>query len=98
MKVKDYLNQGINVQLVVSAVDLKQLFNDWQDERDQQLIATSNDNDGLLSADEVAEKFGVTRVTLWRWEKAGYLVPVKIGRKGFYKQSDVRNLLNNRED
>lgn len=27
--------------------------------------------------------------TLWRWEKAGYLTPVKIGVKVFYRQSDI---------
>ena len=31
--------------------------------------------------------------TLWRWEKAGYLTPVKIGVKVFYRQSDIAGII-----
>lgn len=31
--------------------------------------------------------------TLWRWEKAGYLTPVKIGVKVFYRRSDIDQII-----
>lgn len=93
MSIMEIMNQGNNVQLVVNATDLKELFMTWQDERDSQLHAVKEVEDVSLSADEVAAKLKVTKVTLWRWEKSGYLVPKKIGRKPFYLQSQVDSLL-----
>lgn len=90
MTIAEMMNQGNNVQLVVNAADLKELFMTWQDERDSQLQEVE---DVSLSADEVAAKLKVTKVTLWRWEKSGYLVPRKIGRKPFYLRSQVERLL-----
>jgi len=86
---------GTNVQLVVSLVDLKELFNEWQDERDALKPAPKEDK--LLTADETAEALGVTSVTLWRWAKMGYLKPSKAGRKTFYWQSDIDKLLARKE-
>lgn len=31
--------------------------------------------------------------TLWRWEKAGYLSPVRIGGKVFYRRSDIDGII-----
>ena len=46
----------------------------------------------FLSVDEVAEELEVTRPTLWRWNKIGYLQPVKVGRKCLYRLSDINSL------
>jgi hypothetical protein len=35
--------------------------------------------------------------TLWRWEKAGYLTPVKIGVKVFYRRSAIDALIKSNE-
>ena len=35
--------------------------------------------------------------TLWRWEKAGYLTPVKIGVKVFYRRSDIDAIIKSNE-
>ena len=93
MNITEIMNQGNNVQLVVNATDLKELFLKWQDEKENQLHAVQEVDDCLLSADDVAAKFGVTKVTLWRWQKSGYLVPKKVGRRPFYLQSQVENLM-----
>ena len=42
---------------------------------------------------EVAELLNVTKPTLWRWEKAGYLVPKKVGKRVLYLKSDVERML-----
>lgn len=43
----------------------------------------------LLSKKQVAERIGVDRSTLWRWEKENYLVPIRYGKKVRYKESDI---------
>lgn len=50
------------------------------------------------SVDKVCEMLDVSKPTLWRWEKSGYLLPVRIGGKVRYKMSDVKRLLEERSD
>lgn len=47
----------------------------------------------LISKKEVMEKFGVCPATLWNWERAKTLIPVRIGRKVSYRQADVEQLI-----
>ena len=32
--------------------------------------------------------------TLWHWARSGYLVPVTLGRRVFYRRTDIQRLLN----
>ena len=43
----------------------------------------------MLSADEVCKVLGISSNSLWRWGKSGYLKGQKVGRKVFYRKSDV---------
>lgn len=43
----------------------------------------------LLNAKQVSKMFGVNRVTLWRWENKGILIPIRMGRTVRYKESDL---------
>ena len=42
---------------------------------------------------QVAKILGVDVVTLWRWKKRGYLVPMEIGGKRRYLMSEVKALM-----
>lgn len=53
--------------------------------------------DRLLSREEAAEMCGVDVSTLWRWDRDGYLKPVKIGRSVRYHTSDVMAILKKRK-
>ena len=50
------------------------------------------DDDELLTKKEVMERLGVSSTTLWNWKNDRYLLPVKIGRKIFYRLSDINKL------
>ncbi|MGB4013643.1 MAG: helix-turn-helix domain-containing protein [Bacteroidales bacterium] len=52
--------------------------------------------DMLLTTQKVSEMLDVDKSTLWRWAKAGYLIPIKIGTKTRYRRSDVQKLLSGR--
>lgn len=45
----------------------------------------------LIPAERMAEMLQVTRLSLYRWEKQGKLMPVRIGKKVFYNITDVIN-------
>jgi len=46
-----------------------------------------------ISTKEAAQMLGKKEITLWRWAKEGYLVPVKVGRSNRYKIEEVQAIL-----
>ncbi len=56
-------------------------------------LVTDANTETYPGVDKVAELLGVTKTTLWRWDKGDYLKPVSIGGKRRYKMSDVRRIL-----
>lgn len=46
-----------------------------------------------LTREEVAELLNVTKPTLWRWEKMGYLIPKKVGKRVLYLRSEVEEMV-----
>ena len=63
-------------------------------ENSLQMADENEDDNELLTKQEVKEKFNVSDTTLWLWAKKNYLVPVKIGRKVMYRTSDIKQLVN----
>lgn len=50
----------------------------------------------LLTAKEVAQKFGVCTKTVTRWRKAGIISPVPVGGLLKYRNSDCRRIIEER--
>lgn len=89
MKISEIVNQNVPLQVVVNVADLKELFLDWKEESE---VNRKKETETLLTPDEVASKYRISKVTLWRWAKDGLLKPVKMGRKSFYRQSDIERV------
>lgn len=91
MDIREIMRSNSSSQqfFLVNAQDLKNAI----DASIQQVIQELNEdvsksnNDNLVPLKEVAETLNVSRCTLNRWNKDGYLVPIKIGRKVFYRQT-----------
>lgn len=49
--------------------------------------------DTLIPREEVLAMLKVHPTTLWRWEKANYLTPVRIGVKVMYRKGELDRLL-----
>jgi len=47
----------------------------------------------LMSVEELAEVFGVSRVTIRRWRRSGKLQAVQVGRELRFRLSDVERLV-----
>jgi excisionase family DNA binding protein len=58
--------------------DTQQVSPSWQSE--------------LLTVDEVAAVFKVTRRTVWRWADAGHLERIRFGRLTRYRREDIERL------
>lgn len=56
-----------------------------------QSLFPESDN-SLISKKEVMNGLGVSHTTLWKWEQKGYLVPIRVGKKVYYRRSDIEKL------
>lgn len=83
------ISSNSQIQLVLNKADLKELFLEWKEEIE---LNRKKETETLLTPDEVASKYRISKVTLWRWAKDGLLKPVKMGRKSFYRQSDIERV------
>lgn len=95
MDIKKIFEAGANVTLSVTPADLREFFLAIAQEiRDNApTVKEEPQQEAYLSNDEVAAKFGVCKNTLWRWNRDGYLKPFKVGKKLYYRSSDVEALL-----
>lgn len=46
-----------------------------------------------ITREQMMSDFGVSSTTLWRWDKAGYLIPCKLGTRVLYKAEDVLKVM-----
>lgn len=94
MNIAELLTANAAVQLVVTAADLKEFALALAKELKQQPKPQQDAQcDRLLTVTEVTEMLGVTKPTLHRWEKDGYLKPVRIGGGLVrYRKKDVQQI------
>ena len=92
MSITEALNTNPNTLLVISAADLKEFALELMDEF-ANLSKYDNNTEKYLTTAEVMKMLNVSEPTLWRWSKNGYLPKVKLGRKCFYRESDIIKLV-----
>ncbi len=79
------------IQYVIGKDDLREIIIEIIEER-----LSKQKEDHLLPTKKVSEMLGVTESTLWRWDKMGYLKKVSIGRRVFYRSSDIEKIISER--
>lgn len=93
MKINQFLGQP-NVNITVTPADLQEFALSIIEKMMGELsMASANNVERYLTPDETAAKLGVSKNSLWRWNKIGYLRHVKVGRKSLYLLSEVEKLL-----
>ena len=94
MRLSELSNLDANVCVSITLSDLREFLASVVAEAE---AAKPSEEEKYLSADEVAKELQVTKPTLWRWDKIGYLQPIKIGRRIMYRLSDINNLREGKE-
>ncbi len=86
---------GTHVILQVNADELQGIIRDTLNEERQRIKAelAANRERPTLTRKEAAAQLNVSEQTMSRWMPDGYLIPVKIGRKVLYRQSDIDAIL-----
>lgn len=64
--------------------------------RDSELAMAPKD-ETYLTTDEVIAKFHVCKTTLWTWEKNGYLIPSRWGKRKTYALSELHALMKDKK-
>lgn len=85
------LLQSSNVQVIISPQQLLE-FGEYLITQARTLNNVQQPEEKLISATEVQQLLNVSATTLWRWDKTGYLKSVRVGRKAYYRQSDIERI------
>lgn len=90
MNIQNLINSEANVAVTINLLDLRE----WALELMNETTIENNEKDeSYLTVEEVAKKLHITKPTLWRWDKSGYLKRIKVGGKVRYRESDVIKLM-----
>lgn len=96
MSLQEIIQSGANVSITIGTNDLLQFANHLIHSTKKELESTilAKKKEMYVTPDEASGQLHVDRSTLWRWAKNGYLIPVEVGGKRLYKQSDIDIILN----
>lgn len=99
MNIQELLNvsDSANITLSVTPADLKEfalaIIEETMNNATVSAVRHEDFMRDFISQREARDKLNVTNATLWRWAKEKYLCPVKLGRKNFYKKSDIDKII-----
>ena len=95
MAISEILSSGANVSITVTADDLRVFFAEVaQQVINQEKAAQAAKIDvEMLNQAQVCSYLGVSKATVWRWEKIGYLRPAtRMGSRPMYNKTDIEAL------
>jgi excisionase family DNA binding protein len=85
----------VNVSLEDMANTLREIVaSELQKVKELIVPKPKDDSDNILTRYEVAQLLGVSLPTLFNWNNDKILVNYKVGRRVYYKKSDVMAILN----
>ena len=95
MAISEILSSGANVSITVTADDLRVFLAEVAQEvmnKEKAAEAAKNDVE-MLNQAQVCSYLGVSKATVWRWEKIGYLRPsTRMGSRPMYLKSEIEKL------
>ena len=101
MAIKDILSSGANVSITVTADDLRVFLTEVAQEvmnKEKAAQAARNADETMTQKEvckflKVCSYLGVSKATVWRWEKIGYLRPsTRMGSRPMYNKTDVERI------
>lgn len=91
MNLHDLLLNNPDVNITVSGKDLLE-FGQSIAKQSTEVVLQAQD-EKTFSAKDIESKFGICAATRWRWDKLGILKGSKVGNRIYYRESDVKALL-----
>ena len=95
MNIQELVQCAPTINLTITAGDLKEfaalLIAETKAELEQSISDSKAET--YLSSEKVMQMMEISKSTLWRWKKRGYLVPVMLGNNERYKLSDIKKIV-----
>ena len=101
MELSKLIKNSAQISITVSADDLMA----WGEELIKQAIAAARVEEAnriraiqaerLITEEEACNIFEVSKQTLWRWRKKGYITGVSVGGRIKYHEAECRRILEN---
>jgi len=85
-----FTNRNISVSLTVDDLLSFAQFLINETKNELETIIIEDKQEVYLTKQQVAEMLSVNQVTLWRWEKLGYLNSINVGTKKRYRKSEIK--------
>lgn len=89
-KIEEILKTGLEVSVNITTSDLKAFFDEIEAKKDAK---NEPIQETYPTVKEVCKILKKDKVTLWRWAKKGYLVPISIGGSRHYRMGDIEAIL-----
>ena len=95
MKIAELLTlpEAANLTVQVSIGDLRLFHEEIVQKQLSQQKELTKTEDELLTVTEAMSFLKVSRTSLFRWQKNGYLEPIKTGGRCRYRKSDIEAIL-----
>ena len=78
--------------LLVTKEDLRDVLLDIINSNNSKAEKEGKQEDRILTRKEAAKMLSVDISTLWRWEREGHLLPSRIGKRIYYKYSEIQRI------
>ena len=91
MDIKNIIQENPGINLTVSAHDLKEFGQSVAEKTATAIL--SKQEERLFTRQEVLQQLQVSSATLWRWDRLGILKARRIGKKVFYSEGTIRELM-----
>lgn len=87
--------ENSQLMITMSIADLKEAFRQWQSEfeescRQQQPVV----EEAYLNVGETAKFLGVSKVSIYRWSKCGYIQSYPRGNRLYFKRTELIKFIN----
>lgn len=96
MDINNLIKENPNINITIKADELMQFAEYIITKTRQEVTSTLKEDipERYLTRAEVCKALNVTFMTLYNWNKSGYLQAIKIGKTVKYKETDINKLLN----
>ena len=84
--------------VMLTVGQLREVIKSFIDEAIKSVVSVKeNDIDSLLTTEEACEYLRISRPTIHRWKREGFIPHIRIGNNIRYRESDLREVLQSKK-
>lgn len=96
MYLENFIKENPSINVTINADELLNFGQNIAERAVKKFIEKHDEK--AFTRQEVIQKFNICSATLWRWDKLGLINGKKIGRRLFYPESEIKRVLNLKDE